>query len=107
MELAALIAKGSSKLQLLDSVEAAEEQAILHNLEGREQLEERLINQHEQECSIVECKNCNFRGTHAPPWCRKKGHELKFSKGTRRYFQCRDCKNRTTTLDRYPTVPCE
>ncbi|VDL90038.1 unnamed protein product [Schistocephalus solidus] len=56
---------------------------------------------------IGACLQCNYRSLRADRECRKQGHILEFSTGTRRFFACRNCKARTTSLDRYPTLACK
>lgn len=38
--------------------------------------------------------------------CRREGHPIRTIKATKRFFQCKDCKQRTISLDRLPKRPC-
>ncbi|BHF61717.1 minichromosome maintenance-related protein [Sparganum proliferum] len=106
-ELARLLSQGSQYAELVELEADLSDRSLLCRLEKRDEFEERLLAQHEQECQIVTCKTCNYRSLRADRECRKQGHILEFSTGTRRFFACRNCKTRTTTLDRYPTLACK
>ncbi|KAL7061455.1 hypothetical protein AAHC03_055 [Spirometra sp. Aus1] len=106
-ELARLVSQGSQYAELVELEADLSDRSLLCRLEKRDEFEEQLLAQHEQECQIVTCKTCNYRSLRADRECRKQGHILEFSTGTRRFFACRNCKTRTTTLDRYPTLACK
>ncbi|KAL5962635.1 hypothetical protein TSMEX_009665, partial [Taenia solium] len=105
-ELARLVSQGSRHADVAAANEASAEQKLLSRLEARDSIEQVLLNQHEQECQIVTCLRCQYRSLHASEICRKEGHKLEFSTGVKRFFACRKCKTRTTTLDRYPNFAC-
>ncbi|EUB63865.1 hypothetical protein EGR_01488 [Echinococcus granulosus] len=105
-ELARLVSQGSRHADIAAVNEASAEWKLLSCLEARDSIEEKLLNQHEQECQVVTCLRCQYRSLHASQICRKEGHKLRFSIGVRRFFACRNCKTRMTTLDRYPNFAC-
>ena len=54
------------------------------------------------------CINCNFTTEEAPSVCRSKGHLVKFTKAIKRYFECRKCSARTSTMgDLLPSRSCQ
>ncbi|KAM3179610.1 hypothetical protein ACTXT7_000197 [Hymenolepis weldensis] len=105
-ELAKLVSQGSGHSELAVANEDNASKRMLSRLEARDQIEEKLLNQHEQECQIVTCLDCPYRSMRVGKNCRKEGHKLEFSTGIRRFFACRNCKARTVTLDRYPNFEC-
>ncbi|KAM7540424.1 hypothetical protein Aperf_G00000035196 [Anoplocephala perfoliata] len=106
-ELAKLVSQGSRHCDLAVANEDTAERRLLSRLEARDQIEEKLLNQHEQECQIVTCFNCQYRSLYIGKNCRKEGHKLEYSSGVKRFFACRNCKTRTVTLDRYPNFACK
>ncbi|KAL5111906.1 hypothetical protein TcWFU_004154 [Taenia crassiceps] len=104
--LARLVSQGSRHTDIAAANEASAEQKLLSRLEERDSIEQVLLNQHKQECQIVTCLRCQYRSLHVSQICRKEGHDLEFSTGVKRFFACRKCKTRTTTLDRYPNFAC-
>ncbi|CDS40853.1 protein mcm10 [Echinococcus multilocularis] len=105
-ELARLVSQGSRHADIAAANETSAEWKLLSCLEARDRIEEKLLNQHEQECQVVTCLRCRYRSLHASQTCRKEGHKLRFSIGVRRFFACRNCKTRMITLDRYPNFAC-
>lgn len=49
---------------------------------------------------------CKYTALSASELCRREGHPLRSIKAVKRFFQCKDCKNRTISLDRLPKRPC-
>ncbi len=49
---------------------------------------------------------CNYTALSASELCRREGHALKSIKAVKRFFKCKDCKQRTITLDRLPKRAC-
>nr|CDS28458.1 protein mcm10 [Hymenolepis microstoma] len=106
-ELAKLLSQGSRHHDLVIANENNSTKLMLSRLEARDQIEEKLLNQHEQECQIVSCLDCQCQSMRVGKNCRKEGHKLEFSTGIRRFFACRNCKTRTVTLNRYPNFECK
>ncbi|VDN99289.1 unnamed protein product [Rodentolepis nana] len=106
-ELAKLVSQGSRHHELVVANENNATNLMLSRLEARDQIEEKLLNQHEQECQIVTCLDCQCQSMRVGKNCRKEGHKLEFSTGIRRFFACRNCKTRTVTLHRYPNLECK
>ncbi|CAI2727154.1 unnamed protein product [Schistosoma spindalis] len=106
-ELAKQINKGSAHKNLVDVLENQTEQIRLNNLEKRDEFEQKLVNQDKEACTYVICETCNYRALKTAPNCRTSNHQIKYLKGFKHYFRCRQCSKRTVSLDRYPSKPCE
>ncbi|TNN06862.1 Protein MCM10 [Schistosoma japonicum] len=106
-ELAKQINQGSSHSNLVDELEKQTEQIRLASLERRDEFEQKLVNQNKESCTYVICETCKYRAIKAAPNCRKNNHTLKYLKGFKHYFRCRQCSKRTVSLDRYPLKPCQ
>ncbi|CAH8497635.1 unnamed protein product [Heterobilharzia americana] len=105
-KLAQQISQGSAHTSLVTELENQTENIRLTNLERRDEFEEKLVNQEKEACTYVICETCNYRAFKAAPACRTSSHQLKYLKGFKRYFRCRQCSKRTVSLDRYPTKSC-
>ncbi|VDO48397.1 unnamed protein product [Schistosoma margrebowiei] len=101
-ELAKQINKGSAHTNLVDVLENQTEQIRLNNLEKRDEFEQKLVNQDKEACTY-----CNYRALKTAPNCRTSNHQIKYLKGFKHYFRCRQCSKRTVSLDRYPSKPCQ
>ncbi|CAH8512473.1 unnamed protein product [Schistosoma bovis] len=106
-ELAKQINKGSAHKNLVDVLENQTEQIRLNNLEKRDEFEQKLVNQNKEACTYVICETCNYRALKTAPNCRTSNHQIKYLKGFKHYFRCRQCSKRTVSLDRYPSKPCQ
>uniref|UniRef100_A0A3Q0KPC0 Protein MCM10 homolog n=1 Tax=Schistosoma mansoni TaxID=6183 RepID=A0A3Q0KPC0_SCHMA len=106
-ELAKQINQGSAHKNLVDVLENQTEQIRLNNLEKRDEFEQKLVNQDKEACTYVICETCNYRALKTAPNCRTSNHQIKYVKGFKHYFRCRQCSKRTVSLDRYPSKPCE
>lgn len=55
------------------------------------------------------CVNCDFTSEDSPALCRSKGHLVKMTKATKRYFECRSCPtSRTHTMGALvPSKTCQ
>nr|CAD7577912.1 unnamed protein product [Timema californicum] len=50
---------------------------------------------------------CKYTAFSASDRCKTEGHPLKVTDGTKRFFKCGDCGNRTVTLDIVPLLTCK
>ncbi|CAH8476558.1 unnamed protein product [Schistosoma turkestanicum] len=105
-ELAKQINQGSAHKNLVDALENQTEQIRLNSLEKRDEFEQKLVNQDKEACTYVICETCKYRAFKTAPNCHANNHQLKYLKGFKYYFSCRQCSKRTVSLDRYPTKPC-
>ena len=59
------------------------------------------------EAQVVTCTVCKYTFWSAHENCKKKGHELKWSKVTKRWFKCTNCPTqRAVTYEKYPRNSC-
>ncbi|VDN29792.1 unnamed protein product [Dibothriocephalus latus] len=59
-EMARLVSQGSQYTELVELEADLSDRSLLCRLEKRDEVEERLLSQHEQECQIVTCKTYLF-----------------------------------------------
>lgn len=102
-----LIRQGSAHTDLIVEAESQAELSRLCSLGQRDEYHQKLTEQQEEPCTYVHCKTCGYRAWKAAPDCRRSDHQLVFIKGTKRYFRCRNCAQRTITFERYPTHCCK
>nr|CAD7395528.1 unnamed protein product [Timema cristinae] len=61
-------------------------------------------------CSVFHQRlelKCKYTAFSASDRCKTEGHPLKVTDGTKRFFKCGDCGNRTVTLDIVPLLTCK
>ncbi|KAA0193025.1 hypothetical protein FBUS_09153 [Fasciolopsis buskii] len=102
-----LIRQGSAHTDLIVEAESQAELSRLSSLGQRDEYHQKLTEQQEEPCTYVHCKTCGYRAWKAAPDCRRSDHQLVFIKGTKRYFRCRNCAQRTITFERYPNHCCK
>lgn len=49
---------------------------------------------------------CKYMAESASDFCREENHSLKTVKAKKRFFECKNCKRRTTSLDKLPRKAC-
>ncbi|TPP64766.1 Protein MCM10 protein, partial [Fasciola gigantica] len=102
-----LVRQGSAHTDLIIEAETQAEQSRLSSLEQRDEYHQKLTEQQEEPCTYVHCKTCGYRAWKAAPECSRCDHQLVYVKGTKRYFRCRNCAQRTITFERYPNHCCK
>ncbi|THD23343.1 Minichromosome maintenance protein 10 [Fasciola hepatica] len=102
-----LVRQGSAHTDLIIEAETQAEQSRLFSLEQRDEYHQKLTEQQEEPCTYVHCKTCGYRAWKAAPECSRCDHQLVYVKGTKRYFRCRNCAQRTITFERYPNHCCK
>ncbi|XP_059085709.1 protein MCM10 homolog [Tigriopus californicus] len=78
----------------------------LDSLERVENMEEKMIQTTEIETKAVSCKLCNYTAFSQSDLCKQSGHRIKVISCKKRFFECKQCKNRTISLDKYPKGAC-
>ena len=93
-----------------NEVEIAEMKAqnkYFTSLEKKEKMEEKLSQIYEMECHVISCHVCKYTAHSASELCKKSGHKLVRHKATKRFFKCKNCKNRSFAFNLLlPTKPC-
>ncbi|KAL3316927.1 hypothetical protein Ciccas_004422 [Cichlidogyrus casuarinus] len=105
-ELMRQLDEGSKFSDLAAAASQEEENRLFDKLERRDEMEQKLLEMHEQECKVGVCKTCDYRAMHISKQCREEGHDIVYVKGVKRFFACKRCQNRTVSFDRYPKFPC-
>ncbi|XP_061393242.1 protein MCM10 homolog [Musca vetustissima] len=96
----------SSHTNLIDMREREEQEKYFSKLEKKEALEEKMLSTYKMACKAVICKTCKYTAFSAAERCKKEGHPLKVVDAEKRFFQCKDCGNRTVSVFRLPKTCC-
>lgn len=78
----------------------------LDSLERVENMEEKMLQTTEIETKAVSCQRCNYTAFSQSDLCKQSGHRIKVITCKKRFFECKQCKNRTISLDKYPKIAC-
>ncbi|WAR25947.1 MCM10-like protein [Mya arenaria] len=98
-EVQQLLKKKSKHTGALAEAEAEQEERYFGKLEQRERMEDKMA-------SIKEM-DCKYRSKSLHDRCKKEHHNFVKSKGTQRFFKCKQCKTRTICFDKMPTKACK
>ncbi|XP_071442899.1 protein MCM10 homolog [Hetaerina americana] len=101
-----IMEKGSKHAELLEIADLEAEDKYFHQLEKKEQMEEKMLNTFKLECKAVRCLKCKYLAFSASDYCKAQGHATKVVNAIKRFFKCHDCGNRTVSLDLFPVKPC-
>ncbi|XP_075152650.1 minichromosome maintenance 10 homolog [Haematobia irritans] len=96
----------SSHSNLIDMREREEQEKYFSKLEKKEALEEKMLQTYKMPCKAVICKTCKYTAFSAADRCKKERHTLKVVDAEKRFFQCKDCGNRTASVFRLPKTCC-
>lgn len=124
-ELDGLLEAKSTHANLIDEFEVQQSELYFNKLERKEQMETKMLDTFEIKTTAVTCSKviiffidqiplylnlpslqCNYTALSASELCRREGHPVRTIKAVKRFFQCKDCKQRTISLDRLPKRPC-
>ncbi len=105
--LAAICSARSKNEHLVSDFENETLERRLDALERKEAMEEKMVGTKELETRAVTCKECNYTSFSQSELCRGRGHRVRRIAAAKRFFECRDCKKRTVSLDRYPKSACD
>jgi minichromosome maintenance protein 10 len=91
----------------VDIAEANAQQKYFTSLEKKEKLENKLLETTEIECNVISCHNCKYTAHSSSELCKKNCHKLVKHKAMKRFFKCKNCKNRSFTFNLLmPTKAC-
>ena len=80
----------------------------LERLQQREALSDKLDGVHEMVVRVHTCLDCKMTREKPANLCLENNHTIVSAKGIKRFFECRDCKRRTFSLNRkLPDVNCK
>ncbi|CAD5122841.1 DgyrCDS11245 [Dimorphilus gyrociliatus] len=104
----ALIDKQSAYSGALAEEDADKMNSYFGQLEKRDEIENKMASTFSVECKVVSCSQCGYSRVSKPgKICKDERHDLKWSKAERRFFKCKECGNRTTSVERIPTKQCD
>lgn len=83
----------------LDDIQKDE---YFEKLEKKEALENKLLSTYSIETNAVMCRQCKYVALSQSEFCKDQLHEVRLVKARKRFFKCKDCGNRTMSLDRLP-----
>ena len=67
-----------------------------------------MISTKEIEAKVISCSACNYTSYIQSELCRNMGHNVSRLVVKKRFFECKQCKNRTISLgNKYPKKACE
>ncbi|KAK3876327.1 hypothetical protein Pcinc_018867 [Petrolisthes cinctipes] len=102
----AMLDKKSRHTNLIDAVENEALDKYYQGLEKKEMLEEKLQSVMEIPVTAYACMKCKYLAESASEFCREENHPLKPVKTKKRFFECKNCKRRTSSLDKLPRKAC-
>ncbi|XP_068758525.1 protein MCM10 homolog [Montipora capricornis] len=103
-----LIAAKSQHVGAVREAEAEREAKYFNELEKKEQMEDKMKTITEIKVRVVFCKQCNYVAESASKLCFKENHVLAHFKTLKKFFVCKNCKQRTVTYGATPIPkhPC-
>ncbi|XP_071544042.1 protein MCM10 homolog [Panulirus ornatus] len=96
----------SRHTNLVDAVENEALEKYYQGLEKKEMLEDKMTSIMEIPTTAYVCLKCKYLAESASDLCREENHALKTVKAKKRFFECKNCKRRTTSLDKLPRKSC-
>jgi len=105
-ELEAIRNKKSSNLHLVEKGELEAADDYFHKAEFKDALEEKMLSTQSMKVKAVTCLECNYTAFKSSDKCKLEKHRIKMIDATKRFFSCKDCKQRTISLDRLPKGSC-
>lgn len=102
-----LLEARSLNSHLADQTHRLQRQELFDVMEKKEEMLEQMAATKSVMAPAFECAQCHFVSPCFPPLCREKGHAVKKIQAKKRFFQCDNCKQKTTTLNlRLPNEVC-
>ncbi|XP_034101319.1 protein MCM10 homolog [Drosophila albomicans] len=101
-----IMAATSSHSNLVEMREQEAQDDYFNKLERKEAMEEKMLNTYKMACKAVICQRCKYTAFSAAERCKAEKHPLKVVDAQKRFFQCKDCGNRTTTVFKLPKQSC-
>ncbi|SPP82163.1 protein MCM10 homolog isoform X1 [Drosophila guanche] len=102
-----IMAATSSHTNLVEMREREAQDEYFNKLERKEAMEEKMLGTFKMPCKAVICQKCKYTAFSAADRCKQEGHPLKIVDAEKRFFQCKDCGNRTTTVFKLPKHSCK
>ncbi|XP_017007032.2 protein MCM10 homolog [Drosophila takahashii] len=102
-----IMAATSSHTNLVEMREREAQEEYFNKLERKEAMEEKMLGTYKMPCKAVICQVCKYTAFSASDRCKEERHPLKVVDAEKRFFQCKDCGNRTTTVFKLPKQSCK
>ncbi|XP_017043914.2 protein MCM10 homolog [Drosophila ficusphila] len=102
-----IMAATSSHTNLVEMREREAQEEYFAKLERKEAMEEKMLGTYKMPCKAVICQVCKYTAFSASDRCKEEKHPLKVVDAEKRFFQCKDCGNRTTTVFKLPKQSCK
>ncbi|EDV31027.1 uncharacterized protein Dana_GF14745 [Drosophila ananassae] len=102
-----IMAATSSHTNLVEMREREAQEEYFNKLERKEAMEEKMLGTYKMPCKAVICQVCKYTAFSASDRCKQEKHPLKVVDAEKRFFQCKDCGNRTTTVFKLPKQSCK
>lgn len=104
--IAAIIGAKSSHADLVTAKHEEAQSQYFDRLEKKEAMEEKMLGTFSVPCKAVQCLQCRYTAFSASDRCKQERHRLKVIDAEKRFFECKDCGKRTTTVHRMPKLTC-
>jgi len=105
-ELEAIRNKKSVNSHLVGEAELEAADKYFEKAEFKDALEEKMLGTQSIKVKAVTCLTCNYTAFKSSELCKQEKHKIKVIDATKRFFSCKDCKNRTVSLDKLPKTSC-
>ncbi|KAH8410186.1 hypothetical protein KR009_007905 [Drosophila setifemur] len=102
-----IMAATSSHTSLVEMREREDQEEYFNKLERKEAMEEKMLGTYKMPCKAVICQVCKYIAFSASDRCKEERHPLKVVDAEKRFYQCKDCGNRTATVFKLPKQSCK
>lgn len=102
-----IMAATSTHTNLVEMREREAQEEYFNKLERKEAMEEKMLSTYKMPCKAVICQVCKYTAFSASDRCKEEKHPLKVVDAEKRFFQCKDCGNRTATVFKLPKQSCK
>ncbi|XP_067935139.1 protein MCM10 homolog isoform X2 [Watersipora subatra] len=99
--------KKSINSHLVKQVENERESQYFGAMEKKESYETKLLNTHMIESKIYYCIQCDYQDWSLAKRCFEERHKYRKLPALKRFFRCKDCKERVVTHEKFPTSACK
>lgn len=103
---AAIVTK-SAHSSALDAELTERQQTYFDTLEKKEMIEQKMLDTWQVKTKAIYCKQCKYRALSTSELCKTENHVCVAVDAVKRFFACKNCKNRTISLDKLPRFPCK